>query len=135
MIFVDTGAWFALTVPGDRDHDAANEWLQTNNQSLLTTDYVVSETLTLFRARGQYKSAIDMGKGLLSGKFASIEHVTTRDFESAWQIFKRFDDKDWSFTDCTSRVVMQRLGIQTAFAFDDDFRQFGTVEVVPQIAA
>lgn len=40
-------------------------------------------------------------------------------------------DKQWSFTDCTSRVVMERLGIQKVFAFDDHFRQFGTVTVVP----
>jgi predicted nucleic acid-binding protein len=45
-------------------------------------------------------------------------------------VFQRFHDKEWSFTDCTSRVVMQRLGIQRAFAFDDHFRQFGTVTVV-----
>jgi hypothetical protein len=29
------------------------------------------------------------------------------------------------------RVVMERLGIQRAFAFDDHFRQFGNVSVVP----
>ena len=49
----------------------------------------------------------------------------------AWQVYQDFEDKNWSFTDCVSRVVMERLGIQTAFALDDDFRQFGTVVVVP----
>jgi predicted nucleic acid-binding protein len=45
--------------------------------------------------------------------------------------FRRFADKDWSFTDCTSCVVMQKLGITTACSFDHHFRQFGTVSVVP----
>ena len=43
----------------------------------------------------------------------------------------QFDDKQWSFTDCTSRVVIDRLSLPTAFAFDEHFRQFGNVTVVP----
>ncbi len=50
---------------------------------------------------------------------------------NAWEIFSRFRDNEWSFTDCVSRVVMGRLGISVAFAFDEHFRQFGTVSVVP----
>ena len=38
---------------------------------------------------------------------------------------------DWSFTDCTSKTVMDSLGIRTAFAFDGHFREFGSIEVVP----
>jgi predicted nucleic acid-binding protein len=57
--------------------------------------------------------------------------VEDTDFDDAWDMFERFQDKEWSFTDCTSRVLIQRLGIQRAFAFDDHFRQFGTVAVVP----
>jgi len=46
-------------------------------------------------------------------------------------VFRRFRDKGWSFTDCTSRVVIDRLSIPTAFALDQHFRQFGNVTVVP----
>jgi uncharacterized protein len=53
------------------------------------------------------------------------------DIEAAWLIFERFDDKQWSFTDCVSYVVVERLAIKTAFAFDEHFRQFATLEVVP----
>jgi predicted nucleic acid-binding protein len=57
--------------------------------------------------------------------------VLKADVEQAWVVFDRYRDKDWSFTDCVSFVMMQRLGITKAFAFDDDFRQFGTVTVSP----
>lgn len=30
------------------------------------------------------------------------------DFDAAWEVFQKFEDKAWSFTDCTSRVVMER---------------------------
>jgi predicted nucleic acid-binding protein len=46
VIFVDTGAWFASIIPTDADHAAAARWLSQNNEPLLTTDYVVDETLT-----------------------------------------------------------------------------------------
>ena len=63
--------------------------------------------------------------------FSDIEFLETQDIEEAWYVFQNFDDKDWSFTDCTSKLVMEKLYIDTAFAFDHHFRQFGTVVVVP----
>lgn len=44
-----------------------------------------------------------------------------------------FPDKRFSFVDCTSFTIMQRLGIGTAFAFDDDFRRLGKWMVEPII--
>jgi len=40
-------------------------------------------------------------------------------------------DKEWSFTDCTSKFVIAQLAIAYALSFDQHFRQFGTVIVVP----
>jgi predicted nucleic acid-binding protein len=60
-----------------------------------------------------------------------VIQVTADDLRFSTEIFFKYSDKFWSFTDCTSRVLMERLGIQTAFAFDDHFRQFGTVVVLP----
>ena len=61
MIFVDTGAWYASLVPTDPDHAIAGQWLATNHSPLLTTDYVIDETLTLLRARGERKRALLLG--------------------------------------------------------------------------
>ena len=47
MIFVDTGAWFALAVRNDPDHVAAMAWLERNREPLVTTDYILAETATL----------------------------------------------------------------------------------------
>lgn len=131
MIFVDTGAWFAAFVPNDPDHAAADAWLEANVEPLLTTDYVIDELLTLLKIRGEFQRALRLGASLFAGEIAHIEWVMPDDVRQAWAIFRRYHDKDWSFTDCVSRVVMERLRIRTAFAFDDDFRQFGTVSVVP----
>ena len=131
MIFVDTGAWFAAFVPNDPDHAQADAWLQANTEPLATTDYVVDELLTLLKVRRELERALRLGDALWAGQIAHLEWVTPADVEQAWGLFKRFRDKRWSFTDCVSQVVMLRLGLERAFAFDEHFRQFGTVTVVP----
>jgi predicted nucleic acid-binding protein len=131
VIFVDTGAWFAAFVPNDTDHAAADAWLETNTEPLVTTDYVIDELLALMKMRGEFRHALRLGANLFAEEITQVAWVLPDDIQQAWNIFRRYDDKDWSFTDCVSRVVMERLGIQRAFAFDDHFRQFGTVIVMP----
>ncbi|NJK27501.1 MAG: type II toxin-antitoxin system VapC family toxin [Coleofasciculaceae cyanobacterium SM2_3_26] len=70
-------------------------------------------------------------QAFFSGALAPLHYLTEEDIQQAWQIFWQFSDKDWSFTDCTSRVVMARLGLVDAFVFDRHFRQFGFVKVAP----
>jgi predicted nucleic acid-binding protein len=132
VIFVDTGAWFASVVPTDADHAAASQWLAQNREALITTDYVVDETLTLLRARGQAPRAIQLGEHLFGGKLASLYYLSPSDIMEAWQVFRQFADKEWSFTDCCSKVVIEKPHLPTAFAFDQHFRQFGSVTVVPR---
>lgn len=49
MIFIDTGAWFALVVPADVDHQAAVDWFGSNREPVCTSNYVIDETLTAAR--------------------------------------------------------------------------------------
>ena len=131
MIFVDTSAWFAASVRNDQYYPYARAWLVQNAELLVTTDYVLDELLTLLKCRGEFQRAVRLGEGILRQEIARLEWLTPTDVEAAWDAFRRFRDKEWSFTDCTSRVVMERLSISTAFAFDEHFRQFGNVTVVP----
>ncbi|HET6977888.1 MAG TPA: PIN domain-containing protein [Pyrinomonadaceae bacterium] len=131
MVFVDTGAWYASLVPKDPHHIRAIEWLSVNHSPLITTDYVIDETLTLLRVRGERTRALILGKRFFQNQVADVYKINASDLVLAWKTFEDFDDKDWSFTDCTSRVVMEELGIKVAFSFDHHFNQFGTVQVVP----
>jgi hypothetical protein len=131
MVLVDAGAWYASLVPTDPDHAAATGWLRQNQQPLITNDYIIDETLTLLRVRGQKGRALQLADAFLAGSLGTIHFVTQAEFQEALEVFQRYADKDWSFTDCTSKVVIEKLHITTAFAFDHHFRQFGTVRVVP----
>ncbi len=49
--------------------------------------------------------------------------------KAAWEVFEKFNvDKHWSFTDCTSKVVMEQREIREVFAFDHHFEQMGFVK-------
>ncbi len=101
-------------------------------EKLVTSDFVIDEVLTLLKVRGNVEFAPSASEErFLSGELAEIEWVSRLDFEQAWEVFNKYRDKEWSFTDCVSFVMMRRLGIKKAFAFDEHFRQLGTVTVEP----
>jgi predicted nucleic acid-binding protein len=131
VIFVDTSAWFAYAIPDDIHHQAAQQWLQQNRLPLVTSDYIIDETLTLMRARGQNARATQLGELFFSGSIAEIRFLTEDDIQATWQVFRTYSDKEWSFTDCASKVIIGRLGITHALSFDQHFHQFGSVVVVP----
>jgi predicted nucleic acid-binding protein len=74
MTFVDSGAWFATFVPSDRSHVEATRWFHQNSSPLITTDYVVDETLALLRARGELDRAVAVA--FFSGELATIHYLT-----------------------------------------------------------
>ncbi|MDO9351392.1 MAG: type II toxin-antitoxin system VapC family toxin [Deltaproteobacteria bacterium] len=130
-VFVDTGAWFAYFVRRDPDHTLARKWVSNNDSQLITSDYILDELFTLLKLRESYVVAVAAGKILIEEKICQIIKITPDDFARAWNVFVQFSDKGWSFTDCTSKVIMERLNISTAFSFDEHFEQFGSVIRVP----
>lgn len=130
-VFVDTGAWFAYFVRRDPDHSSAHKWISNNDSQLITSDYILDELFTLLKLRESYTVAVAAGKILTEEKICKIIKITPDDFARAWNVFVQFSDKGWSFTDCTSKVIMERLNISTAFSFDEHFEQFGSVIRVP----
>lgn len=135
MIFVDTGAWFAVAVRDDPDHGEAMRWLRTNHSPLVTTDYIVAETATLLRMRDKtprgHRLATRVATSLPRGEATLLEKVTEEDLERALSVFRTYRDHLFSFVDCASFVVMERLGIQVAFAFDRHFVEYPGIMKVP----
>ena len=135
MIFVDTSAWLAISDVRDGNHTRAREVqrdLVTGKAGrLITTDYILDETLTLMRKRTGLDGARRFLAGLETSRSVQVIWVGQELFQSAKAAFLDQGTRSWSFTDCTSFVTMRELGITTAFAFDHHFRQFGTVSVVP----
>ena len=131
-ILLDTSALYSLTDDRDPDHTRIAEFVKgiDRTSQLLVTDYVLDEALTLIKTRLGAHVAITVGKKLRSGSLCQLMHLSPEDAETTWQIFRRYRDKDWSYTDCSCLAVMQRLGIEQALTTDHHFRQMG-ITVVP----
>ncbi len=136
MIFVDTGAWFAVAVANDPDHEAAMRWLRRNREPLITTDYVLAETATLIRMRDRtargHRLAVRVASSILRQQSAVLQNITPADLQKALQVFRNYSDHLFSFVDCTSFSVMERLGIDHAFAFDHHFDEYGGFVRIPR---
>jgi len=130
MIFVDTGAWFARHVPADPNHERVKARFDANTEPLITTDYCVDETLTLLVARGRRPRAIELGRAVFEANLVRIHFLTPDQVRRAWILFQQRSPLGWSFTECTSKVVIDELGVKKAVALDDHFRQFG-IAVAP----
>lgn len=131
FVFVDTSAWGAWINRDDLNYSRARQFMATRPR-LLTSNFVIDETITLILKRMGYAAAARLGDTLWDGSRARIIYVSKADQRAAWQLFKKYDDKIFSFTDCTSFVIMQRLGLTQAFTFDSDFEQTGHFIRVPR---
>ncbi len=132
-ILIDTSAYYALKDKDDAFHYNALKFVETNIYPLVTTNLIVVETLNLFKQRLGHQHAVEIGKNLFDPKIINVIKVADEDITEAWKIFQRYSDKGFSFTDCTTFAVMERLKISSAFAFDEHFRQYGKFRVQPDL--
>ncbi len=125
-LFVDTSAWLALNDRNDQYYSRAaakSTDIKRHRIELITSEYILDESITLIRYRVSHQAAVIFGNSLLNSNIVRIEDVSAEDRFKAWEMFKKFEDKELSFTDCTSFVLMKNLRLQKAFTFDDHFRQ------------
>jgi predicted nucleic acid-binding protein len=129
MIFVDTGAWYALESPDDRNHRGAAAFLRELSKgrlgAMVTTDYVLDETLTLLSLRFGAAAASRFLIKIRESESVDIVWIGEHAFWEAAKLMEERVDKRWSFTDCTSFIAMRSLGLDSAFTFDDNFQQAG----------
>lgn len=122
---MDTSAWFAFANRRDRDHAAVAAVLREAGTRLVTSSFVFDEAVTLCAYRLGHPAAVQVGRVLRDPAAVDLVGVTPADEEEAWQLFEDRPDESYSFTDCTSFVLMRRMGIEVAVALDDDFRREG----------
>jgi predicted nucleic acid-binding protein len=131
MIFVDSSAWIAIIDTADNNHSDARAYyldLIGDRTRLVTSAFVLAETYTNLRYFLGHYRAVQFNR-LVADSQANgalkILWVEPRSFDAAWKIFEKYSDQEFSFTDCTSFVLMRENKIARAFAFDDDFRIMG----------
>ncbi|MDE1820628.1 MAG: type II toxin-antitoxin system VapC family toxin [Euryarchaeota archaeon] len=133
MIFVDTSAWLALADSHDRDHSAAQAFAQRLSRGefgkQVTTNYILTETLTIVRRRLGHTVALNLSENLAKSEVVRTFWIEPVHHREAIRLMADHRDKEWSVTDCSSFVVMHALQIQDAFTFDRDFARAGFTAV------
>jgi predicted nucleic acid-binding protein len=127
-LFVDTAGWMACADSADPDNVracAARDAALKAGQTLITTDFVADETLTLIRFRLGVNAAHAWWQQIDGSSRLRWERVDVERFEKAHNLFFQYRDKDFSFTDCTSFVIMRELRLTHAITTDRHFRQMG----------
>ena len=72
-----------------------------------------------------YKEKLDI---LIAENVLDVIWINPDLAKQAWIVFEQYNsDKLWSFTDCTSYVVMKESDITEVFAFDHHFEQMGFI--------
>jgi predicted nucleic acid-binding protein len=123
--FVDTSAWFAYVNRLDADHTRIRSLFQTFQGRLVTSNFIFDETVTLCLYRLGYRVAAMVGEVLLDPTVVDLIRLTPEDEHRSWTLFLARPDKTYSYTDCTSFVLMRRLRLQQAIALDADFQREG----------
>ncbi|MDP2762999.1 MAG: PIN domain-containing protein [Enterobacteriaceae bacterium] len=127
-IFVDTSALIALFNSKDQCHSKATiyfEALDPNTVQFHTSNYIIDETITRIRVQDGHHYALEFCKHFFTSKIFHVHYIEKDIEKAALELFKKYFDKELSFTDCTSFALMKQLKIKKAFTFDDDFIKVG----------
>jgi len=70
---------------------------------------------------------VSISNSIQVGRILRKEHlyinISDATDSATWDAFCRYDDKLWSYTDCSILVMARELGISKVFAFDEHIRQ------------
>ena len=125
-IFVDTSAFYALLDRADPNHKKASSlWkeLMDHNFNLVTTNYVVSDTMQLLQAKIGYEAAKVWHRDIL-GIF-EVLWIDENIYQKAYELWLTLGIIPINLIDCTSFVAMHHHNIEKVFCFQTHFKTHG----------
>jgi predicted nucleic acid-binding protein len=130
-VFVDASSLLVLLDADDPEQGRVSAvWddLQQSDARLVTTNYVLLETLAVCQSRLGMAAVRALASELVP--VVEVQWVDPKTHADAVSTILIANRRDLSVVDCTSFEVMRRLRIGRAFTLDDHFREQG-FEVVP----
>ena len=111
--FADTSFLVAFYNIRDRHHLPARAFIaklseRKESVHFLITDYIFDETLTTILSRGGKQLAMDAGQRIFTSTIITIQTIDEKLFRQAYEIFIRYADQEWSFTDCSSIAFLKK---------------------------
>ena len=133
-VFLDSSGLYALADRQDPAHAAAQQRvhrLASGGSRLILTDYILDESITLARARAGVMAALKLLQIVEQSNALTLVWVGEERFDLAKAYFRKHADHDFSFTDCTSFVVMRELKLKEALTTDRRFAEAGFRPLLP----
>jgi predicted nucleic acid-binding protein len=131
-VFIDTWGWVTLYNRREPRHAEVRTFydeVRNGQGQFYTTDYVLDETYTLLFKRlvfSQAETFVQHVENAVRTSHLQLEWITRDRFQAAMALRFQLDDKpDISFTDLTSMVVMDALGLQEILTADSHFTKVG----------
>ncbi len=124
--FVDTSAFLAVLNADDENHPSARvEWerLVNSDDNLACTSYVLVETFALVQNRLGLDAVRTFNEAIVP--LLQIEWIDSQAHNRGVTALLIAARRRLSLVDCVSFEAMRRLGISTAFTFDQHFREQG----------
>ena len=131
-VFVDTSALFALLVETDDNHEAAcaaAPSLRDQDAGLVTSSFVVLETVTLLQARIGVAAVRIFYRDVLP--LLKVAWIDEDLLHRAISALLASSQRRISLTDWSSITLMREREIVHVFAFDEDFARQGFMPFAP----
>jgi hypothetical protein len=123
--FADTCYYLALLNADDELHELATELTPDMSGELITTAWVLTEVLDALSSPPHRAAAVQFIRDCRAHRGVTVVPPSERLFDLGFDLFAQRPDKDWSFTDCISFVVMTEHGLTDALSADHHFEQAG----------
>lgn len=128
-VLFDTSALIAFFIQSEKNHIAIKNYcLRYPTHRWIILDSVFDETVAWIRARIFTKHSIQIGQALRQEH--EYIHLSDLDDLATWETFCRYDDKSWSYTDCSLLVMAQKLTVFQIASFDEHIRQMAGLGVI-----
>ena len=127
-VFLDTSFAIALSSITDQNHSKAlklAKQIEASRNTLVTTQAILLEIGNALSKQRYRASAIQLLKSLEADPNVSIVPLTDKLYQTAFELFKQRNDKEWGLVDCISFIVMQERNIINALTADIYFQQAG----------
>jgi predicted nucleic acid-binding protein len=132
-VFLDAAYLIALAQPGDEHHGKARQISRTLNSA--RTRIVTSRAVLLEIGNSLSKIkfrpvAISLLETIEKTEFVEIVPLAEDLIRAGWKLFCQRPDKEWSWADCISFVVMRERGIRQALTTEEHFEQAGFIALL-----
>lgn len=124
-VFADTSFFVAYLNSRDDSHELAHEYMTSFPETILTTEWVFVE-LGNYLAEGKNRRLfIPLVRQFSADRRSRILSADSDRYTKGLTFYGKRPDKDWSFTDCISFVVMKEEKLVDALTGDHHFEQAG----------